>query len=419
MKHRVKMGVFFLLSAALLVTPFLLKMSFAQVNQAALTPLAGEYQCRTHYLNLTPGESTFVIEPSPSVLGTITLDGKGRYTTRENTGTYVYSPASGFTFTRGSLAGWPTILDSYDLGLELRLAASQDEAPSAEGGSKGEHICRLEVPGFTAATAPDGTADSTEVGTALNGGFAGTLTFEDGMINDLDLATGKLTPRFAGSHPHRTANGETVFINSHGAVVIVDPEGLVNSTFPTDDNGSDLEYPIFSKDGVLIAYTLQSPYDETHVVVRKYDGTKVADFTNMVDPSWTPDGRLVMVSNTQYQDAPIGLFISDAALATTTRIDPNLDEAYEPAVSPDGGTVAFIYHRQLWLMDIDGSNPRQLGSFEDWVHSPTWSPDGKALVIYLSEYSNLVIVSLDGQVTELKSEDGKSIQIRGNQISWN
>jgi hypothetical protein len=391
------------------------------------TPLSGEYRCLTSSFTLSPVQGPagplLIVQFSPSALGSITLDGKGNYRVGDNTGTYVYSPASGFTFTRGSLAGWPVIFDTYDAGLELRLSSSQDEPPSANGGSTGEHVCRLEVPGFTAAgtnSEPSATG-GVQSATSINGGFTGTLTFRDNwtndMIDDLDLATGRVSGRFAGRDPYRNAAGETVFINGQGAVVIVDAKGLVVSTFPSDDNGSEPQRPVFSHDGSLIAYTLGSPYYETHVIVRGRDGTKVADFINMVDPSWTPDGRLVMASNTQYQDAPVGLFLSDVALTTTTRIDPNLDEAADPAVSPDGGTVAFVYHGQIWLMGMDGSNPRQLAPFDSGAHSPAWSPDGQALVVLDREYGTPYLVSLDGQVIKVQTDEGSGIQVNG-QISW-
>jgi WD40-like Beta Propeller Repeat len=401
--------------------------STAQINASALTPLAGDYQCMTSSFTYSPAQGPagplLIVQFNPSLLGSITLDGKGNYRVGDNTGTYVYSPASGFTFTRGSLAGWPAIFDTYDSGLELRLSSSQDEPPSPEGGFVGEHVCQLEVSGFTAATTngePSATG-GVQSAASINGGFTGTLTFRDAwtndMIDDLELATGKVSGLFAGSDPHRNATGETVFINGQGGVVIVDPQGLVVTTFPSDDNGSDPQRPVFSYDGSLVAYTLGSPYYETHVIVRQRDGTKVADFINMVDPSWTPDGRLVMASNTQYQDAPVGIFSSDAALTTTTRLDPNLDETHDPAISPDGQTVAFVYHGQIWLMGIDGSNPHQLAPFDGGAESPAWSPDGTALVVLGTEYSEPYLVSLDGRVTKVQTDEGSGIQVSG-QISW-
>jgi eukaryotic-like serine/threonine-protein kinase len=56
-------------------------------------------------------------------------------------------------------------------------------------------------------------------------------------------------------------------------------------------------------------------------------------------------------------------------------------------ISPDGGTIAFtrnfgrVDHREIWLMDADGRNPRQFWAVDEesglqYVH---WSPDGRRL----------------------------------------
>ena len=47
----------------------------------------------------------------------------------------------------------------------------------------------------------------------------------------------------------------------------------------------------------------------------------------------------------------------------------------QPAVSERH--VAFVYDRDLWIADRDGSNPRRLTSHEGVESSPRFSPDGK------------------------------------------
>lgn len=59
---------------------------------------------------------------------------------------------------------------------------------------------------------------------------------------------------------------------------------------------------------------------------------------------------------------------------------------FQPRISPDGRTIAFISDRagqnNLWLMDADGSNPRPV--FTDnavRVTRPRWTPDGRFIVV--------------------------------------
>ena len=59
---------------------------------------------------------------------------------------------------------------------------------------------------------------------------------------------------------------------------------------------------------------------------------------------------------------------------------------YQPRVSPDGRTVAFISDRRgqnnLWIMNADGSNPRPV--FTDLTQAaaePAWTPDGQFIIV--------------------------------------
>ena len=57
---------------------------------------------------------------------------------------------------------------------------------------------------------------------------------------------------------------------------------------------------------------------------------------------------------------------------------------FQPTFSPDGSKIAFISDRDgadnLWVMDADGSNARQVSQEKsNLVHNPAWSPDGEYL----------------------------------------
>lgn len=59
---------------------------------------------------------------------------------------------------------------------------------------------------------------------------------------------------------------------------------------------------------------------------------------------------------------------------------------YQPAVSPDGRTIAFVSDRKgqnnLWIMDADGANPRQVQhDLTARVNDPVWTPDGQYILV--------------------------------------
>ena len=77
-----------------------------------------------------------------------------------------------------------------------------------------------------------------------------------------------------------------------------------------------------------------------------------------------------------------------------------------PAWSPDGTLIAFESNRegfyQLYIMDPDGGNLRQLtrGNYES--RGPSWAPDSKSLLFYANPEGNFDLFSMDLQGGNLK-----------------
>jgi len=69
----------------------------------------------------------------------------------------------------------------------------------------------------------------------------------------------------------------------------------------------------------------------------------------------------------------------------------------DPAVSPNGSTVAFVRADdedtpQIWLLPLRGGEARQLTSLEHGATNPQWSPDGSRLIVS----SSLPMSAFDG-----------------------
>lgn len=88
-----------------------------------------------------------------------------------------------------------------------------------------------------------------------------------------------------------------------------------------------------------------------------------------------------------------------------------------PAISPDRRQIAFgIFHQskeELWLINRDGSNLRQLLTQYSVARAPSWSPDGKRLLVEVAragqnfkQHDIIALTLLTGDVTPILNSAG-------------
>ncbi|NQY17825.1 MAG: PD40 domain-containing protein, partial [Alteromonas sp.] len=90
-----------------------------------------------------------------------------------------------------------------------------------------------------------------------------------------------------------------------------------------------------------------------------------------------------------------------------------------PSISPDGKHIAFISDKDglsnVWVMDIDGSNLRQVTKEKsNLIHSPKWSPDGEYLVVTKGIMSSRSIPAGEIWIYHKSGGDGLQIKARNS-----
>ena len=87
-----------------------------------------------------------------------------------------------------------------------------------------------------------------------------------------------------------------------------------------------------------------------------------------------------------HRDGNWEIYVMDVDGGNPRNLTNNPDDDQYPTWSPDGTRIAFVFdkknrdwNRQIYVMDADGSNQRNLSKngFDEW--GPSWSPDGKRI----------------------------------------
>jgi TolB protein len=148
--------------------------------------------------------------------------------------------------------------------------------------------------------------------------------------------------------------------------------------------------PSWSPDGRKIAFERASggPFSDggkpPYIYVMNVDGSGPRRLTrtavvNFSFPSWSPDGRKIVFVSERDGNFEVYSVNADGSERRNLTRDPGHDS--DPAWSPDGRKIAFVTKRdgnfEIYVMNADGSGPRNLTRNTAPDRGPVWSPGGK------------------------------------------
>jgi Tol biopolymer transport system component len=188
----------------------------------------------------------------------------------------------------------------------------------------------------------------------------------------------------------------------------------------------------WSPDGSELVYSMQGTLWRQRV-----GSTEARQLTDGPDyayqPDWSPDGRYVAYA--AYTGQSVDLRLLDLATDIGTSIVADGSVNVEPRWSPDGRRLAFVstayegrFH--VFVAEVDGGRargltritedrdsrlPRYYYSVFDQYLSPTWSPDGKELILV----SNRGHIWGSGTLWRMAAEPGAPMrEIRVEETTW-
>ena len=179
----------------------------------------------------------------------------------------------------------------------------------------------------------------------------------------------------------------------------------------------------------------------THeIYVMDVDGNNQRRLTNNPNldthPSWSPDGKRIafMSDRDGHVDILGGLlnyeiYVMDADAGNPRNLtnDPNDDRL--PSWSPDGERIVFVSDRdgnrdgnrenhEIYVMDADGNNQQRLTDNDFYDSSPSWSPDGERIAFvsrrdghFIGDFglsSEIYVMDADGKNTRRLTNNRKT-----------
>jgi TolB protein len=209
-----------------------------------------------------------------------------------------------------------------------------------------------------------------------------------GALLALAALGGSARATYAGKTNGRLAFGINVAGNTD--IYSVQPDGQDLQRLTTDP-GFDA-CAAYSADGSKIAYCSGQGGGPVQVWTMNQDGSDKQQITHMgvvaIFPDFSPDGsKLVFCSGPTTFGRDIYVVNTDGS--GLTRLTSDAGNNVYPAFSPKGDKIVFTSNRtgtsQVWVMNADGSDQRQL-TFDPQPKDqvPDWSPHGNKIA-YLAD----------------------------------
>jgi len=221
-------------------------------------------------------------------------------------------------------------------------------------------------------------------------------------------------------------NGYIPFWSPDGKYIVYGGGGGLASVFKVKLSDRNIEqmtsgrgfHPVISPDGKYITYDSLGAMG-TLMKISFKDGTRYELAKDSVAGNfsyWSPDGTTIVYTNEG------DLWTLDTASGEISLLFASENQDSRPAWSPDGSEIAFDSGDPNWkgnvdifVMNANGKNIKQLTDHPKIDSQPNWSPDGR-WIAYMSEASgnrDIWIMRTDGtKKTQVTFDSGMDVWAR-------
>jgi Tol biopolymer transport system component len=285
-------------------------------------------------------------------------------------------------------------------------------------------------------------AEEALLGTAASGslkvpGMALAVLHEvDGRLDVwiMDAGTGALTTNLTGDFDGAPLRSPTTWARD-GAVIafaaksanagpgdegdlyLASTDGLgilgITPVFEGEDAAEE-DRPVIGPVGFVIAFisNAESEEFEIYVIDLENEGavTRLTEYEDRdSSPTWSPDGTQIAFRRRIDGNSEIFVMNSDGSNVRQLTDDPAFDG--DPNWSPDGSEIIFTSDRSgnydIWVMNADGTDQAQITNHPAADEYPWWSPDGEYIAFQSNRHgaTQIWVMRWDGSDVSLLAND--------------
>jgi TolB protein len=224
-----------------------------------------------------------------------------------------------------------------------------------------------------------------------------------------------------GRNPSSDSDGQTLVFQSNGSEM--EPSRLLllkagtDHPVPFEGGTQSIEREAaLSPDNSHIAFTAFRDDERGDIFTADIRGTQLENLRNLTlatsasnitdaTPAWSPDGR--RIAFTSYRNRFPAIWVMDADGSNPKQItrEDGLYSDYFPSWSPEGKWIAFqrndLTQVRIGIIAAEGGEPRFL-SWKEKAYTPAWSPDGNHIAFSARGDSgdmDIFVVDLEGRQT--------------------
>ena len=203
-------------------------------------------------------------------------------------------------------------------------------------------------------------------------------------------------------------------------IYVMDTDGN-NQQRLTNNRKNDWD-PSWSPDGTCIVFISQRDGNFEIYVMDTEAGNErnlTKNLNDDRDPSWSPDGERIVFASDRDKKVKNSvslyeIYVMDTEAGNERNLTKNLNDDRYPSWSPDGERIVFSSRRdghfrskfgitsEIYVMDADGQNQQRLTNNRRYDRYPSWSPDGKRITFASDRRGDLgnfeiYVMDADGQ----------------------